>query len=215
MGRGRREGDALELLRGEGEAKVAEAETTWKDGTRGEWHGVDHTLDEQFHGYRVKGSLPLLENLVVDVMYRFFFFFFLLFLSVMVISLSLLFWFNRLVFVLFRFVFSVFWLSWKVQGAKGDAIFPWNFRNEICFAYACLAGGLIHRSGGLCPPAVSRQISLFRTIWAVAFNVNNIEGEWWFNGQQRMCNYCYEFVGTKGVFEREIRKLYKVKLIQL
>lgn len=26
------------------------------------------------------------------------------------------------------------------------AIFPWNFRNEIRFAYACLVGGLIHRT---------------------------------------------------------------------
>lgn len=96
------------------------------------------------------------ENLVAaDVTYRFFFLFFRI-LPVTVISLSLLFWFNRLVFVLF--------FGFLVQGAKGDAIFPWNFRNEICFAYACLVGGLIHRSGGLCPAAVSRQISLFRTI---------------------------------------------------
>lgn len=45
-----------------GGPKEAKAETTWKDGTRGEWHGVDHTLDEQFHGYRVKGSLPWLTR---------------------------------------------------------------------------------------------------------------------------------------------------------
>lgn len=91
---------ALELLRGEGEPKEAKAETTWKDGTRGEWHGVDHTLDEQFHGYRVKGSLLAREfgGRRCDVS---FFFLFFRILPVMVISLSLLFWFNRLVFVLF------------------------------------------------------------------------------------------------------------------
>lgn len=80
MGKSRGRGEewlALELLRGEGEPKEAKAETTWKDGTRGEWHGVDHTLDEQFHGYRVKGSLLAREfgGRRCDVSFFFFFFF--------------------------------------------------------------------------------------------------------------------------------------------
>lgn len=146
------------------------------------------------------------ENLV---MYRSFFFLsFFFFESFRLRLFPFFFWLDRLVFFFFCFVVFRFfgWAGGRwfkehgrdicnisVEFSKRDSLCVRVFGRRINSSY----------SGGLCPAAVSRQISLFRTIWAVAFNVNNIEGEWWFNGRQRVCNYCYEFVGTKGVFERD------------
>lgn len=196
----------MELLRGEGEAKEAKAETTWKDGTRGEWHTRG--------GSYARRAIPWLQGQRKFAVARkriwwcivlFFSFFF--FESFRLRLFPFFFWFDRLVFFFCFVVFRFFgWAGGRwfkehgrdicnisVEFSKRDSLCVRVFGRRINSSY----------SDGLCPAAVSRQISLFRMIWAVAFNVNNIEGEWWFNGRQRVCNYCYEFVGTKGVFERD------------
>ena len=88
------------------------------------------------------------ENLV---MYRSFFFLsFFFFESFRLRLFPFFFWLDRLVFFFF-FLFFFGFLVELVEGGSRSmegiyAIFPWNFRNEIRFAYACLVGGLIHRT---------------------------------------------------------------------
>lgn len=91
----------MELLRGEGEAKEAKAETTWKDGTRGEWH-TRSTSNSMVTGSKevCRGSQ---ENLVMYRSFSLSFFFE----SFRLRLFPFFFWFDRLVFffcfVVFRF----------------------------------------------------------------------------------------------------------------
>lgn len=114
MSRGR----GMELLRGEGEAKEAKAETTWKDGTRGEWYTRG--------GSYARRAIPWLQGQRKFAVARkriwwcivlFFSFFFFRILPVTVISLLFLAWSISFFFLFCSF--SVFWLSWwkVVQGA--------------------------------------------------------------------------------------------------
>lgn len=112
------EGGGWSCCAGRARRKKQKQKPRGKTGLEGNGtHGVDHTLDEQFHGYRVKGSLPWLAREFGDVSFFFSLFFFRI-LPVTVISLLFLTWSISFFFFLFC-SFSIFWSSWwkVVQGA--------------------------------------------------------------------------------------------------